>query len=131
MLEAVRGIWVAARYLCAYIARNWRHHLVRSLPNPGDGMQNPFFFLIDTLLWLYLWAVIIYVIVGWLVAFNVINQYQPFVRQIMTALDRLTRPVLDPMRRFLPDLGGIDLSPLLLIILIQFFRLLVARLFFG
>lgn len=94
-------------------------------------MQNPFFFLIDTLLWLYLWAVIIYVIVGWLVAFNVINQYQPFVRQIMTALDRLTRPVLDPMRRFLPDLGGIDLSPLLLIILIQFFRLLVARLFFG
>lgn len=64
---------------------------------------------------LYQFLLIIYVIMGWLEAFNVLNRYNRLVYSIHTVLFRLIEPVLSPIRRFLPDLGGVDFSPLVLI----------------
>lgn len=65
---------------------------------------------------LVIWIIIAQVIISWLVAFNVINTSNQFVRSLLTGLDRLTEPMLRPIRRVLPDLGGIDLSPMVLIL---------------
>jgi YggT family protein len=88
-------------------------------------MINPVLWLILTVLDLYFWVIIITVVVSWLIAFNVINGSNPYVRQILYALNRLTEPLLAPIRRALPDLGGIDISPIILLLLLQFVRYLV------
>ncbi|MGI4877357.1 MAG: YggT family protein [Janthinobacterium lividum] len=64
------------------------------------------------------WLLIIWAILSWLVAFNVINTQNGFVRGLLTGLDRVLEPMLRPIRRVLPDLGGIDLSPMVLILVI-------------
>ena len=87
--------------------------------------MNPFLTIIDV----YFWIILATVILSWLVAFNVINRSNPYVRQIGQALEKLTEPLLRPIRRVLPDLGGIDLSPVVLLIGMQFFRMLVIWLF--
>jgi YggT family protein len=69
---------------------------------------------------LYFWVILITVIMSWLIGFNVINGANPYVRQISYALHRLTEPLLGPIRRFLPDLGGIDISPIILIFALLF-----------
>jgi YggT family protein len=87
--------------------------------------MNPFIWLILTVLDIYFWIIIAIVIVSWLVAFNVINGANPYVRQVVFALRRLTEPLLGPIRRFLPDLGGIDISPIVLLIALSFVRYLI------
>ena len=87
--------------------------------------MNPFLWLIQTIIQLYVYIVFAMVILSWLVAFNVVNRSNPYVRQIGTALERLTEPLLRPIRRVLPDLGGIDISPIILLIGLWFVRLLV------
>ncbi|RVT92872.1 YggT family protein [Sphingomonas crocodyli] len=62
--------------------------------------------------------IIVQAIISWLVAFNVINTYNDFVRQFLYALDRLTEPLYKPIRKILPDFGALDLSPLVVLILI-------------
>ncbi len=84
--------------------------------------MNPIHYLLDTLLQLFFFAVIASVIMSWLVQFGVINRSNPFVNQIGEFLHRLTEPALRPIRNALPDLGGIDISPIILIILIEFSR---------
>ena len=69
--------------------------------------------------------IIVQVILSWLFAFNIINNHNNIVRQVSYALYRLTEPVLRPIRRFLPDLGGLDISPVIAIIALQFIRYLV------
>ncbi|WP_114952903.1 YggT family protein [Sphingosinicella terrae] len=69
-----------------------------------------------TVLW---WIIIIQAILSWLVAFNVINTHNDFVRQFFYALDRLTAPLYRPIRRILPDFGGLDFSPLVVLLLIM------------
>lgn len=64
------------------------------------------------------WIIVIQAILSWLVAFNVINTYNDFVRAIFVALDRLTAPLYRPIRRILPDLGALDLSPLVVLLVI-------------
>ena len=91
--------------------------------------MNPFIWLILTVLYIYRWIIIITVIMSWLVAFNIINGANPYVRQVVFALRRLTEPLLAPIRRFLPDLGGIDISPIILLLLILFIEQLVPWLF--
>ena len=81
--------------------------------------------LIDLVLNIYTWIIIVAVIVSWLVAFNIINGHNDIVRQIRYALYRITEPVLGPIRRVLPDLGGIDISPLVALIAIWFIRSLL------
>lgn len=83
--------------------------------------------LIQTVLELYTWIIIISAIMSWLVAFNVINARNRLVYTIGDVLYRLTEPALRPIRRFLPNLGGIDLSPLVLLLLIFFIRSLLAE----
>lgn len=74
------------------------------------------------------WTVIVQAILSWLVAFNVVNTQNRFVREVLRVLDRLLEPLYRPIRRVLPDFGGIDLSPmvvLLAILLIQ--KLIIAN----
>lgn len=65
---------------------------------------------------LYTWVIIIGVILSWLMAFGVINAYNPFVRSVWQAVNAVTEPLLRPIRNALPNLGAIDISPLILII---------------
>lgn len=65
------------------------------------------------------WIIIVQAILSWLIAFNVVNMSSPFVRSVAIALDRLTAPLYRPIRRFLPDFGGIDFSPLVVLLLIM------------
>ena len=81
---------------------------------------NPFLDLILVVLKLYSWALIISVILSWLVAFNVLNTHSPLVSALGRFLYRLTEPLLKPIRQFLPDFGGIDISPVVLLLLIWF-----------
>ncbi|MFZ5677311.1 MAG: YggT family protein [Pseudomonadota bacterium] len=87
--------------------------------------MHPVLWLIVTILDIYFWILIAAVVMSWLIGFNIINGHNDIVRQIRYALYRLTEPVLGPIRRFLPDLGGIDLSPLVALIALQFIRYLV------
>ncbi len=87
--------------------------------------MNPFIWLVITVLDIYFWIILATVILSWLTAFNVINGSNPYVRQVSHALRRLTEPLLGPIRRFLPDLGGIDVSPIVLLIALSFVRYLV------
>ncbi|EWY42543.1 hypothetical protein N825_01230 [Skermanella stibiiresistens SB22] len=80
------------------------------------------FLLIDTILGLYVWILIASAILSWLVAFNVVNTRNRAVYVIGDFLYRVTEPVLGPIRRVLPNLGGLDLSPIILILLIFFIR---------
>ena len=81
--------------------------------------------LIDTLLTLALWIIIAQVVMSWLIQFEVVNLRQPFVYQVWQALNRLTEPVYRRIRRFLPDLGGIDLSPIIAGLAIIFVQRLI------
>ena len=78
--------------------------------------------LIDTALNLYLWCIIISAIMSWLSAYNVVNTHNQVVYTIYNFLYRITEPALRPIRRFIPNLGGIDVSPVVLILLIVFVR---------
>ena len=79
-------------------------------------MNNPILWLVDTVIRLYIWVVIAMAIVSWLIAFQVINTRNQFVRQVAEFLFRITEPALRPIRSILPNLGGIDISPVILII---------------
>ncbi|MEM7122169.1 MAG: YggT family protein [Pseudomonadota bacterium] len=85
--------------------------------------------LIDEILFIYMLILIAHVIMSWLVAFKMVNTQNQIIYQIGTALYRMTEPVLGPIRRFLPNMGGIDLSPLVVLILIIFIRKLLNELF--
>jgi YggT family protein len=81
---------------------------------------NPFVELIAGILSLYSWVLLIWIVLSWLIYFDVINRYHPFVSRISDVLHRLTEPPLRIIRKHLPDLGGIDISPIILFFLIRF-----------
>lgn len=70
-------------------------------------------------------VIFIVAIMSWLIAFNVINVYNSGVRSIWDALNAITEPMLRPIRRYLPMMGGIDISPLILLVAIEFIRQVV------
>ena len=82
-------------------------------------MLNAFVEIADLLLNILTWVIIIQVILSWLLAFNVLNTSSNGVRTFAVAIDRITAPLYRPIRRMLPDFGGIDFSPLVILILIQ------------
>src|SRR3546814_10354101 len=84
--------------------------------------MNSLLWLIDTVISLYIWLLIISAILSWLIAFNVVNTRNRFVYLVVDFLYRVTEPALAPIRRLLPSLGGIDLSPMVLILLLTFVR---------
>ena len=86
--------------------------------------------LIDVLLILLnvlWWIIVIQMILSWLVAFNVINTHNDIIRSFYNALDRITRPLYNPIRRILPDFGGLDFSGFVVLILIM----IISRLLMG
>ena len=91
--------------------------------------MNPVHWLIDTVLELYIWVIIASVVLSWLVAFNVINTRNTFINQVGEFLHRITEPALRPIRGVLPNFGGIDISPMVLILLLIFARRLLGQMF--
>jgi YggT family protein len=75
------------------------------------------------------WIIIISVIMSWLIAFNVLNLSNQVVRTVYEAVHRLTEPIFGPIRRMLPDLGGIDISPLIVLVILFFLQSFIARSF--
>ena len=83
--------------------------------------------ILQMLLWILSWIVIAQVVISWLFAFNVINPSSGFMRTLVEALDRITAPLYRPIRKILPDFGGLDFSPLVLLLAIA----IVSRLLGG
>jgi YggT family protein len=82
----------------------------------------------DLLLSVLMWIIIIQVILSWLFVFNVLNTNSGGVRAFALALEKITAPIYRPIRRVMPDFGGIDFSPIVIIILIQVLKKLLAGL---
>jgi YggT family protein len=80
---------------------------------------------------LYVWLLIASAILSWLIAFNVVNMRNQFVAMLAESLWRLTEPALRPIRRFMPNLGGLDLSPIVLILLLIFVQNLLFEYFYA
>ena len=89
-------------------------------------MTEALFQIAHLLLTILTWIIIIQVILSWLLAFNILNVGSGGVRTVIVALDRLTAPLYRPIRRMLPDFGGIDFSPLVILLLIQVIKKLLA-----
>jgi YggT family protein len=87
--------------------------------------------LISTVIQLYIYVLIAAAVLSWLIAFNVVNTRNPAVAAIAEALWRLTEPVLAPIRRVLPSFGGLDLSPIIVILLLYFLRNLLFEVVFN
>ena len=81
--------------------------------------------LFNTLVELYIFIIIAAVVVSWLVAFGVLNTYNPLARSVIRMLDALTEPVFRQVRRIIPPLGGLDLAPLIVLIALQALKMLV------
>jgi YggT family protein len=94
-----------------------------------DVVIGPLFWLLTTIIKIYIWVLIAGAILSWLIAFNVVNTRNRFVYMVGDFLHRVTEPVLRPIRRVLPNLGGIDLSPLVLILLLLFLEQVLTRLY--
>jgi YggT family protein len=84
--------------------------------------MNPFLWLIDTIISIYIWLLIASAVLSWLIAFNVVNARNPIVHNVGEFLFRVTEPLLRPIRNMLPNLGGIDISPVILVIALLFLR---------
>ena len=80
-------------------------------------------YLIDLLIWI----IIASAVLSWLIAFNVVNPYNQFVRSLWELCQRVTEPMLRPIRRLLPDMGGIDVSPVILILILIFIRVVIIQ----
>jgi YggT family protein len=91
--------------------------------------MNPFLWLVHAVITLYIWVLIAAAVLSWLVAFNVVNRYNPTVRMIGDVLFRLTEPLLRPIRSVLPGLGGLDISPVILILALLFLERIIFWIF--
>ena len=87
------------------------------------------FFLLDCIFTIYIWIVIINAILSWLVAFNILNTQNRFVFSVLDATYKMTDPVLNRIRRFIPTFGSIDISPVILILLLMFLRNIIFEIF--
>ena len=92
--------------------------------------MNPAIWLTYNLLNIYWYIILATVVISWLKAFNVINSGNPYVRQIESVLYILTEPILGPIRRVLPNLGGLDFSPVVVLFIISFLEASILPYFF-
>jgi len=93
-------------------------------------MLNPIAALLIEILEIYKWIVILAVIVSWLTAFNVINVHNNFVRTMLRILLALTEPVFRPVRKIIPPIAGLDLSPIVVFVIIWFLQYTIQYLSF-
>ena len=94
-------------------------------------MGSALLFLFDAVIGIAIFLIIVSAIVSWLVAFNVINMRNSTVYRIVMALEAVTDPLYRPVRRFIPNLGGLDLSPIVVLLLLQALQILVHRTIAG
>ena len=87
------------------------------------------FFLLDSVITIYLWIIIINAILSWLVAFNILNTQNRFVFSVLDTTHKLTDPALNKIRRFIPMFGSIDISPIILILFLMFLRNIIFEIF--
>ena len=87
------------------------------------------FILLDTIITIYLWVIIINAILSWLIAFNVLNTQNRFVFSVLDASNKMTDPVLNKIRSFVPTFGSIDVSPVILILFLMFLRNIIFEIF--
>ncbi len=87
------------------------------------------FILLDSIITIYLWIIIINALLSWLVAFNILNTQNRFVFSVLDTTYKLTDPILNKIRRFIPVFGSIDISPIILILGLMFLRNLVFEIF--
>ena len=87
--------------------------------------MNALLWLIDTVISIYIWLLIAQAVLSWLIAFGIVNRHNRFIGTLEDFLWRITEPLLRPIRRVLPNLGGIDVSPVILILLLVFLRRLL------
>jgi YggT family protein len=134
-----RGVWAVKDGPAAPTQANWGQSARRrdwplflrgasrysSTGHPTEHAMNPFLWLVDTVITLYIWILIAAALLSWLVAFNVVNARNPIVANIGEFLYRVTEPALRPIRSVLPNLGGIDISPVILIIGLLFLKQLI------
>lgn len=88
-------------------------------------------FIVDGLLQLLALAIIVSAVLSWLVAFDVINLRNRFVYNVAHFLDAVTRPVLRPVQRIIPPIGGVDISPIIVLLVLQGIRIYLLPLAFG
>ena len=81
--------------------------------------------LVDSVVYIYIWVLIINAVLSWLIAFNVLNTSNRLVYSLLDISYKMTDPLLKPIRNFLPNLGNIDISPVVLILLLMFLRNLI------
>lgn len=79
-------------------------------------------YILLTIIW---WVIVIQAVMSWLIAFNVINTHNDFVRSIWQALDRITEPLYRPIRKILPDFGALDLSPLVVLLVLYILQTVI------
>jgi YggT family protein len=79
-------------------------------------------YILLTIIW---WVIVIQAVMSWLIAFNVINTHNDFVRSIWQALDRITEPMYRPIRKILPDFGALDLSPLVVLLVLYILQTVI------
>ena len=87
------------------------------------------FILVDSIITIYLWIIIVNAVLSWLVAFNILNTQNRFVFSVLDATYKMTDPVLNRIRRFIPTFGSIDVSPVILILLLMFLRNIIFEIF--
>jgi len=87
------------------------------------------FILFDSLITIYIWVIIINAILSWLVAFNILNTQNRFVFSVLDSTFKLTAPAINQIKRFVPNFGSIDISPVILILLLMFLRNVVFEIF--
>jgi YggT family protein len=83
-------------------------------------MLNPFIDLLANAIEIYMVCLIVWAVLATLISFKIVNAYQPVVQKVMYALDKICLPALRPIQKILPDLGGIDISPIVLLLLLNF-----------
>jgi len=88
-------------------------------------------YILNSLIDLIVFIVVVNAIVSWLVAFDVLNIRNPQIGRIVRMLDGITRPILRPIQRMMPNLGGIDISPIILFILLQAVKIVIQRVIAG
>jgi YggT family protein len=112
----------ACRTACSRISDPLHVRIVHFWVRPMRAL----FLVIDLALDIYIWLLIAAAILSWLVAFNVVNTRNQVVAMLGDFLYRITEPALRPIRNLLPNLGGIDISPVILILIIIFIRYVIA-----
>lgn len=96
-----------------------------------NGFENDIAYLVNAIFSVLSTGLFIYIIVSLLVSFQVVNSHNQLVNIVMNTLSRIYEPMLKPIRQFLPDLGGLDISPVLLFILIGFTQRILLRILIG